>query len=189
MNFLVYQREKCPTTGTLHYQTYVEFMEPHTGVLALRKLGIKSGRFIEAKGTADDNIKYCTKEDTKVPQMMHFMFGSPKKQGKRNDLLTYQEELEDGWSVKDILLNHKGDAIRYVNMLCRTRAILLDMDERENMLNDRQRFLKEQALRQPYPSHYVSEDMSDDDSAMSEKDKEFLRQQTCRSETWKPTGA
>ena len=184
MNFMIYQREKCPTTGTLHWQCYMEFMQPLTGVLALRIAEIKSGRFFASKGSSQSNIAYCSKEESCIGDKK--MFGCPIRQGYRNDLITYQEELEEGWSVKDILLFHKGDAIRYVNMLCRTRAILLDMDEKENMLNDRQLYLMNRALRPIYNSTMTMEDIESSSTGLSEKDKDFMRDQASRSASWKP---
>lgn len=57
--YIVYGREICPTTGTPHLQGYVYFANAKT-FNAVRKL--IRGHIIIAKGTAEQNYDYCSKE-------------------------------------------------------------------------------------------------------------------------------
>lgn len=82
MQYLVYQVEKCPTTGKLHLQMYVQYKNP-TAFSSVQK--DFPGAHIElAKGTPDDNRRYCTKDETRVDGPWEL--GEMKTQGKRNDL-------------------------------------------------------------------------------------------------------
>lgn len=57
--YIVYGREVAPTTGTPHLQGYVHFSAGKS-VSAARKL--VKGHLTPAKGTAEQNFDYCTKE-------------------------------------------------------------------------------------------------------------------------------
>ena len=81
--YVVCGLETCPKTGKQHYQIYMYFKNARS-VNAVRK--DLSPRHVEiAKGTPEENRKYCTKEGNFTE------FGVMPKQGKRVDL----EELFD----------------------------------------------------------------------------------------------
>lgn len=65
MSYMVYQREKAPTTGTEHFQGYVCFKKKRT--LGWIKNNIDStAHWAKCKGTPEQNKEYCTKDDTRV---------------------------------------------------------------------------------------------------------------------------
>lgn len=86
IKYCVWQREKCPETGRLHFQGYIELNK------AIRFTGLKKiigeCHVEPRKGTRDQARAYCMKEDTRVDGPWEFpnpeAFDS--KQGKRNDL-------------------------------------------------------------------------------------------------------
>lgn len=69
MQYLVYQKEKCPQTGKFHYQGFVYTKKKSRQTTVLKKLG---GRLTvqTCRGTADQNIAYCTKEESRVAGKM-----------------------------------------------------------------------------------------------------------------------
>lgn len=64
INF-VYQEEIAPTTGTPHIQGYLEFK--HARWSNPMKQKIPNIWLRGAKGSFEDNLKYCTKSETKKP--------------------------------------------------------------------------------------------------------------------------
>lgn len=74
VRFFIGQCEKCPSTGREHFQAYLQLHNPNTLQACKRKLRVYDERFntvhLEpANGSADDNIAYCTKEDSRhVPE-------------------------------------------------------------------------------------------------------------------------
>lgn len=64
MKYLVYQKERAPSTGALHFQGYVVMVNP-TSLVGMKAIHA-TAHFEVANGSAEDNIRYCTKEDTRV---------------------------------------------------------------------------------------------------------------------------
>lgn len=71
VKFLVAQLEKTPTTHAIHVQGYVEFMDQRT----LKELkvdhalfgsAVRQAHFASAKGSRDENVAYCSKEETRA---------------------------------------------------------------------------------------------------------------------------
>lgn len=79
---MVVQWESCPRTSRIHQQGYVRFNQPKS----LRQLkGVDPKIHWEpSKGSEESNIKYCTKDDTRVAGP--FQFGTPAQPGKRKDI-------------------------------------------------------------------------------------------------------
>lgn len=79
--YYVYQREEG-ASGTPHLQGYFELARPQE-MRWLKARGFKQAHLEIAKGTADQNKAYCTKE----PRLSEPVeWGVPGGQGKRNDL-------------------------------------------------------------------------------------------------------
>ncbi len=110
--FIVFQKEKCPNTGSLHLQGYIELKNAKT-LSAMKKFIGKELNLRAAKGTAKENIAYCSKEESRAKPFFFFTSGSPKKQGQRNELISVQEELNNGASLDDIAESHFGTWVRY----------------------------------------------------------------------------
>lgn len=97
--YLVFQRERSPTTGKLHYQGYAEFIRS-TRVREIQNiLAIGSGHVERRSGNQQQAIDYCKKEDSRVEPPVEF--GQPKAaaeaEGKRKRLDdTFGRALEAG---------------------------------------------------------------------------------------------
>lgn len=79
--FAVFGHEVAPTTGTPHLQGYINHLK-QTRFTTLTK-ALPGCHFVNAKGSDQDNLNYCTKTD----KDSYYSFGTPQKSGKRNDLL------------------------------------------------------------------------------------------------------
>ena len=68
--YMVFQMETAPTTGKLHYQCYFEFEKDHR-LCQLKKL-FPLCYWGKRRGTAQQCIDYCTKEETRTLPPMSF---------------------------------------------------------------------------------------------------------------------
>lgn len=64
--FCVYQLEQGEERETPHFQGYVEFTNAKTLAAMKRLVGIERAHFEASKGSAQQNIDYCTKEADRV---------------------------------------------------------------------------------------------------------------------------
>lgn len=92
LGFLIYQIERCPNTNREHIQGYAELHSRTTlGRHGPRSSGVK-GIFrsdtmhVEmAKGSADQNITYCTKPESRVREGLRLGEPANKRPGERKD--------------------------------------------------------------------------------------------------------
>lgn len=99
MHFLIWGRETCPTTGRVHFQSYVEFkkLKSYTAVRRDFFPGLATSALFVARGTAEENITYCSKDGN------FQMFGEPSRQGARNDLVIIKNRIQNGESLDDLM--------------------------------------------------------------------------------------
>jgi len=117
----IYQQERCPDTGRLHLQAYLETQRP-VRLTALSKLwpGIHAERRL---GTRQQAIDYCTKEKSKVSGP--FTFGSMElNQGKRSDLDEIKEAMKEGCTELEIADEYFGEWVRYNKAFTRYRTLI-----------------------------------------------------------------
>lgn len=95
---VAYQQEVCPSTGRTHWQGYVEFSKPVKRPQAQREIGDEKAHLEVRKGTREQAIAYCTKEDTRAPGAQPEVIGSCQSgkggQGERNDIKAVAEEIK-----------------------------------------------------------------------------------------------
>lgn len=115
IQYFVYQKEKCPSTGKEHYQGYVEFKGQHR-LNEVKNIFKDETMHIEPRqGTQLQAIQYCTKEDTRVEEP--FFFGQKKQQGTRSDLDEIMLAIKNGHTGKEILHEFGGNALRHIGMI------------------------------------------------------------------------
>lgn len=83
-------------SGTPHLQGYIE-LEMQTTLSALKKK-LPKAHLEVAKGNADQNKAYCTKEKDVLLET-----GKPKRQGKRTDIDAVRENLADGANMRAVV--------------------------------------------------------------------------------------
>lgn len=99
VRYMVCGEEVCPTSGRLHWQSFVYFNnERHFN--SVRKM--LKGRHVETmKGSINNNVNYCKKDGK------WFELGKVPEQGKRNDITVIKGLVTDGSeSTAEIILNH-----------------------------------------------------------------------------------
>lgn len=130
MNYLIYQCEKCPTTGRVHYQGYVEFKS--TWGIKKTKEYIGGEPHIEKRrGSQEEAINYCKKKESAIEGTLK-EFGSPTKsnQGKRTDLQSIKEEVAKGTDLLTIQENyvHNNQNMRFMEGCVKYRRVPLECD-------------------------------------------------------------
>lgn len=110
VTYAVYQREMAPTTNKEHYQGYLRLSRPQRPS-ALQKLwpGMHHER---VRGTPQQCIDYCTKEDTRIEGPWHHgVFKS--QQGRRTDLEDIKDCIKGGFTMKDVSRDYFSQWVRY----------------------------------------------------------------------------
>lgn len=108
ITYLVMGREIAPSTGTPHLQIYMEMKTRWTlGALKTHLHGIPL-HLIASRGTAEENLRYCTKEDPEPT-----ILGEPMRQGSRTDLSSVRTAIEEGTSISDLWKNYFETMVRY----------------------------------------------------------------------------
>lgn len=98
VRYLVFQREKCPKTGKLHYQGYVELLKDRVYSSVQKILNIPGAHMTNCNGSAEQNRNYCTKSESRVEGWWEF--GKMSRQGTRTDIK----------KIKDLVL-HEGEKL------------------------------------------------------------------------------
>lgn len=114
INFLICQKEACPTTKRLHWQGYYECKKRLGKAGHQKNLGAPGCHIEMCNGTPEENIIYCTKSESKIDGT-EFRYGNPAKQGQgaRNDLIDLKNDLDKGKKLKDIADDHFEEFLRY----------------------------------------------------------------------------
>lgn len=95
LQYAVWQKEKGSHE---HFQGYIELTKP-AAITALKKV-YPTIHFEKRKGTQEQAIKYCKKEESRIDGPWEW--GTPAKQGKRTDLLKLKEYAESGKRKADM---------------------------------------------------------------------------------------
>lgn len=92
IRFIAYSKEHAPTTGTPHLQGFVQFYKQLRLKSIKRIPGFERARFEPTRGSYEQNVVYCTKENPL------FTSGDPVKHGRRVDIEQMREMVEAGAS-------------------------------------------------------------------------------------------
>lgn len=108
LRYFVYQKEKCPDTGRIHYQTFLQYKN------ALRLTTVRR-RFPSTDVRIADNPEgarnYCMKLDTRQEPPVEW--GTFVTQGKRSDLSEFADLVRQGKRKRDLILTHPCVIARY----------------------------------------------------------------------------
>lgn len=137
IRYICFQQEKCPGSGNLHFQGYLETTNKTTRKQIKKMLDDEKIHLEPRKGTQDQAIDYCKKLDSKIGKF--FEYGTRSRQGNRTDLDSIFEFLESGATVSETLREFGGHAIRYVNHIERTANILWGRSEIDTHILDLRR--------------------------------------------------
>lgn len=93
------QQEKCPNTGKLHWQGYIEFFKPMRYNAIKDILGDKAVHLEKRRGTAVQASDYCKKVESSVPNTL-VEFGSMSNQGERIDIYEAVDDIRHGHNTE-----------------------------------------------------------------------------------------
>jgi len=127
--FSVWQMERAPTTGQLHYQGYSELAAP-VKLGGMKKL--LPGAHLELrKGKREVARDYCKKPDTQVhPPEEHGDWGKGGT-GARNDIRALYEDIKKGEGVENLMENHTAAYFKYHKAVDKVSSVLSHKRKRE----------------------------------------------------------
>lgn len=115
MVYMIYQFEKCPDTGKIHQQGYIEFHEPVCILDILEAYPHTNGMHLSPKRKSRESCRdYCKKEDTRLSEIkcvLRFLPYGPQqfghfaisgKQGTRTDILNIKKKTMEGFTIAQI---------------------------------------------------------------------------------------
>lgn len=116
LGYSIFQLEKAPTTGTLHYQGYIQCTRDRSLRYLKKHVSARASWTMCAEGneSAPSNIKYCSKSDSQVSPPV--IWGKPfiTKQGKRTDFNSISRMIvEEKLSNYQIYKLAPGFCLRY----------------------------------------------------------------------------
>lgn len=120
--FHVWQREKCPHTSNLHFQGFIILKTPQEFKKVKKLLGERV-HIEEAKGSIEQNIAYCTKEDSRVEGPWRTGSYENSGQGKRSDLIKIHNLCKEKKTLEEIVNNCPSEYIKYHNGIDKIRAL------------------------------------------------------------------
>lgn len=114
--YLIFGKE-VGESGTPHLQGYLEFdhgtrLRVSAAVKRLEGLGLRGFHVEIAKGTAAQNITYCSKDNEFIEHG-----DRPKGQGKRTDLDVVCEDIAGGASIRDVINRYPSQFVKFGNGL------------------------------------------------------------------------
>lgn len=120
--YAVFQLEECPTTGTHHWQGYIEFKKTYR-MAGVKKLCNDPTMHLEPRrGTQQQAIDYCKKVDSSVGDFMEY--GTlATEQGKRSDLESLVAMTRAGATHVEMLEAYPGTYARYHKAVTHIRHI------------------------------------------------------------------
>ncbi len=111
VRYCVWQKEKCPTTGRIHFQGYLQLKRQQRLGWMKKRLS-PTANWGLCDGTPESNRIYCTKEESRIAGPWHF--GEMSHQGDRNDLKSLARSIvDDEKTPEDIAFEAPEQFVRY----------------------------------------------------------------------------
>lgn len=112
VRYAIYGEEKSPSTGKIHWQSYIELYSPQR-IAGIKKIYNDNTVHAEIRrGTRIEAREYC-KKDGKFTEHGKWIKG----QGHRTDLESVVQDLEDGKKLSEIMLEQPALFCQYRNGL------------------------------------------------------------------------
>lgn len=123
--YLVYQVEKCPTSGRLHIQGYAESRVRLRLKAFQQELGDPVAHIEQRRGKVEDAVKYCTKEDSRVEGPWILGETAHSYMGKRTDLTEVAQAIINREPMEEIAQEYPEQYIKYHRGMERLNSILM----------------------------------------------------------------
>jgi hypothetical protein len=112
IKFCVWQYESCPQSGRTHIQGYIQFTKPCKRAQAQKWAALPRVNMLPAKGSAQENICYCTKSDSRLngspTDVGPFFFPSADAasagKGSRTDLKQTARDILQGKTPEPVIM-------------------------------------------------------------------------------------
>lgn len=127
--FVVYQ-EEIGESGNHHLQGYIEMPKP---CRPTKFDCLRGAHFEKARGTPQENLDYCTKDDSRMPSGERVIWGNMSRgQGQRNDLLALRDAVRSGKRDRDLFDDDvvAGSAIKFQRGVAAMREAYSEPTER-----------------------------------------------------------
>lgn len=123
IKYLIYQKEKCPTSNREHYQGYCELLSK-VGIKKFKSILNSESAHVESrKGTRDQARAYCQKEDTRIDGPFEYGVWE-HSQGHRSDLDTLVTCVKEGLTDLQLLDKIPSTFARYYKTVDKIRSVL-----------------------------------------------------------------
>lgn len=153
MAYLIYQRERAPTTGKPHYQGFVHFKKQCRRQQAQQLLGHENFYCSVARGTAEQNRQYCSKFVTADLDTCS-EFGKMPTQGQRTDIEEAMKLAADSRSLRPVMEQYPSVYLKYHTGLEKYLAFSYEPEKfTDVVLRDWQQELMDTLLQPPHPRH------------------------------------
>lgn len=128
MRYFIFSEEKCPKTGRLHLQGYIQFKNRTYFNKVQEKL--PHGSHIEAaRGAPEQNETYCSKEKSHISGP--YEFGEVCHQGKRNDLILFKKKVMAGATEKQLCNDDETFVVWALHPLLAKRIKIAQIEPRD----------------------------------------------------------
>lgn len=121
--YIIFGKEKAPSTGTLHLQGYASFRGQHPFETIKGYVGANA-HIERAKGSALDNRTYCSKDGNFEE------FGTIPQQGSRSDLSAICQQIRAGKRIHQLGPDFDRELVRYHRGLQVLQDIVADANPR-----------------------------------------------------------
>lgn len=133
IRYLIYQREKCPSTEKLHWQGYVEFNRKITFNTMKEILGDNSIHLESRRGTRDEAREYCMKKESQHTPFTEYGNWESGGQGARNDLHKLVAKIEAGTTDYELIKDNPEEVNKYMKFIKHARHIINEHKSEEYM--------------------------------------------------------
>lgn len=123
VRYSIYQ-EEIGEEGTPHLQGYIELTKPMriTAIIELNNWALHGAYLASRRGTQKQAIDYCRKRDETYLDGP-YEFGSPARQGERQDLKDFTNSIKAKSTMKELLEEHTTEFYKYFKMIPVVSAI------------------------------------------------------------------
>lgn len=103
INYICWQREICPDTKRIHWQTYVEFKDKFTVKKCQSYVGVIDCHLATRAGKPEEAKAYCCKSESRDIDALFIEFGKMQKtgQGNRSDIIDLCERIKNNGIIED----------------------------------------------------------------------------------------
>lgn len=122
--YIVMQHERCPDTGRLHWQCYLESTHP-VRVALLQKEFIRGAHYKPCSRSRAANVAYCTKEESRHECNKQYSWGSTERKRKQADAFDWGQFVEQArrTSLRNMFEQFPAATVRHWQAVKKIRSL------------------------------------------------------------------